>query len=79
MLDASFDVKWMSSRFRDEVLLGPDMNAKIDDPTSRSLWYIWAESMLKSVSHMAFVDAEFATITLDNQPESAVSRKSFVE
>ena len=37
VLDASFEVKWMSSLFRDEVLLGLEMYARMDDPTSPSL------------------------------------------
>ena len=69
----------MSSLFRDDVLLGLEMNARIDDPTSRLLWYIWAESMLRSVSHMALLYADLAIITLDTQPESAVSGISFLE
>lgn len=69
----------MSSLFRDEVLLGLEMNARIDDPTSRSFWYIWAESMLRSVSHVESLCANFATITLDNQPKSVVSRVTFLE
>lgn len=40
VLDASFDVKWMSSRFREAVLLWLEIYAKIADPTSRSLLYI---------------------------------------
>ena len=69
----------MSSLFSDEVLLGLEMNAKIDDPTSRSLWYIWAESMLRSVSHVGFLFAYFATITLDSQPRGVVSRVRLCE
>ena len=43
----------MSSLLRDVVLLGLAIYARIDDPTSRSLWYICAESTLRRVSHLA--------------------------
>lgn len=48
VLVASLEVKWMSSLLSDEALLGLAMNAKIEEPTSRSLWYICAESKLKT-------------------------------
>lgn len=43
----------MSSLFRDEVLAGLEMYARIDDPTSCSLRYTCAESMLGGVSDLA--------------------------
>lgn len=79
MFDASFDVKWISSLLRDDVFLGLEMYARMEDPTSRSLWYICAESMLRRVSHMAFLYAIIATITLGNQPEYVISSGSFFE
>ena len=63
----------MSSLFKDEVLLGLEIYASIDDPTSCSLLYICAESMLRRVSHVALY-TRFATITLDNQPARHVSK-----
>lgn len=70
----------MSSLFRgDDVLLRLEMYAKIDDPTSRSLWYICAESMLRSVSHVTSLCVDLATSTLCSQPEGVVSRVSFLE
>lgn len=48
VLVASLEVKWMSSLLSDEVLLGLAINARIEEPASRSLWYICAESKLQS-------------------------------
>lgn len=46
LLDWSFVVKKMSSRFRPSLLFGPDKKEMIDFPTSPSFPYHSAESML---------------------------------
>jgi hypothetical protein len=45
-LEASLEVKWMSSRVRLLVLAALSRKFRMARPASFSLWYIWAESIL---------------------------------
>lgn len=47
LLDASLEVKCMSSLFSPDVLPWLERNLRMVEPTSFSLRYIWAESKLK--------------------------------